>query len=408
MTLAYLTSEYPAVSHTFILREIAALRAEGREVVTFSLRRTGPEHRKGAAEAEEARRTIYLLEQALNPLKALAAQGRALRRPGRWLSMMRLAFRTAAPGLRAAIRQVAYVLEAGILARELETRGITHLHNHFANASCTVAMLASELTGIPYSFTLHGPSTFFEPHRLALGEKIARARFVACISHFARSQGMIFAGPAHWERMHIVHCGVTPADYAPAPDRGEAGPEIVFVGRLAAVKGVFVLLEAVAHLSETHPEARVTLIGDGPERARIEARVAELGLSDRVTFTGYLTQPEVAERLAGASIFALPSFAEGVPVVLMEAMAAELPVVATRIAGIGELVTEGEAGLLVAPGDPDSFAAALETLLADPEQRAAFGRTGRAAVVAGYDIAAEAAWLGQLFDGAAGPGQLRP
>ncbi|MEM9435392.1 MAG: glycosyltransferase family 4 protein [Pseudomonadota bacterium] len=399
MTLAYLTSEYPAVSHTFILREVAELRSQGRDVTTFSLRRTGSEHRKGAAEAEEARRTIYLLEHALNPLTALAAQARALRRPGRWLSMVRLAMRTSAPGLRAAVRQVAYVLEAGILAREMETRGITHLHNHFANASCSVAMLASELTGIPYSLTLHGPATFFDPHRLALGEKIARARFVACISHFARSQGMIFADPAHWERMHIVHCGVDPARYGASPDRGEAGSEIVFVGRLAAVKGVLVLLEAVAQLANAYPQARVTLIGDGPERARIEARVAALGLGDRVTFTGYLTQTEVAARLASASIFALPSFAEGVPVVLMEAMAAELPVVATRIAGIGELVTDGEAGLLVPPGDVKSFSAAIETLLADPKQRIAMGRAGRAAVVASYDIAQEAARLGQLFDG---------
>ena len=330
--IAYLTGEYPAVSHTFILREVEALRAQGREVLTCSIRRTGSEHHRGPSEKHAVETTFYVLQAARNPKQMLQAIGRGLQNPGRFLAALGLAWRTRPPGAKAALYQLFYFLEALVLAQHLKSSAVTHLHNHFGNSSCSVAMLTSAISGIPFSYTMHGPAIFFEPRLWRIDEKIARARFVACISHFCRSQGMIFAKPEHWGKMRIVHCGVIPDNYGiSGPEK--AGKNIIFVGRLAAVKGVLVLIDAFARLRETHPDATLTLVGDGTERAAIEAHVDRLGCRAAVRFTGYLSQDEVAAQLAQADIFCLPSFAEGVPVVLMEAMATRLPVIATRIAG---------------------------------------------------------------------------
>lgn len=409
--IAYLTGEYPKVSHTFILREAEALRGLGLDVLTCSVRRTGPENLTGPEERAAAASTFYLIAAAKNPLRLIGDHAAALvRAPGRYLRTLALAWRTRPPGLRAALYQLFYFAEAAVLAAELRRRKVEHLHNHFANSSCTVAMLTAGLSGLPYSFMMHGPAVFFEAPRWRLDEKIARARFVACISHFCRSQGMIWAAPGHWDRMHIVHCGVEPGRYGRNPGRDAErapGKRLVFVGRLAAVKGVPVLLEALARLRADDPEVTLTLVGDGPERGWIEARIAALGLAGAVTVTGYLGQGEVAAELAGSDIFVLPSFAEGVPVVLMEAMATGLPVVTTRIAGIPELVEDGVSGLVVPPGDAAGLAGALATLLADPALRDRMGAAGRAHVVAEHDIAKEAAWLGEILAGRAGA-RLRP
>lgn len=406
--IAYLTSEYPAVSHTFILREVEALRRLGVDVRTCSIRQTGTEHQRGPAEQAAAAETFYVLRAAARPDTLLGSLGHALRRPTALWQTFRLAWATRSPGLRALAYQVMYLIEAIVLARHLTRQGVTHLHNHFGNASCTVAMLVHALSGIPYSYTMHGPSIFFEPHRWRIDEKIARARFVACISHFCRSQGMIFADPAHWDRMRIVHCGVEPERYAPAGDDAAPGKTMIFVGRLAAVKGVRVLLEAFADIHATDPEARLVLVGDGAERADLEGFADRLGCRSAVRFTGYLNQAEVVAELAAADLFVLPSFAEGVPVVLMEALASELPVIATRIAGIGELVTPGETGVLVAPGDVVGLRDAMHTLLANPEMRREMGRRGREKVVADYNVDLEAAWLKQLIEDVDATTGLRP
>ena len=277
--IAYLTGEYPAISHTFILREVLALRARGLEVRTCSIRRTAAAQHRGPDEKQAAASTFHVLDAAKRPGTLLAALGWALARPGRFGRMIRLALKTRPAGIKATIWQIFYLIEAMVLARHLDRAGITRLHNHFAMASSTVAMLASELSGIPYSFTLHGPADFWETGRWHLGEKIARARFVACISHFCRSQGMLFSDPAHWERLHIVHCGVDPDRYDPAHIRDpgrEAGRNVLFIGRLAAAKGVPILLDAFARLHAAHPDARLTLVGDGPARPVLEARARDL------------------------------------------------------------------------------------------------------------------------------------
>jgi glycosyltransferase involved in cell wall biosynthesis len=402
--IAYLTGEYPAVSHTFILREVEALRARGRDIVTCSIRRTASEHHRGPAEKAAAATTFYVLAAATRPLTLLRAKLAALRTPGRFLRALGLAIRTSPPGPSALLWQMFYLAEALVLARHLRAEGVTHLHNHFGNSSCSVAMLTSAVSGIPFSYTMHGPAIFFEIRNWRIDEKIARARFVACISNFCRSQGMIFSAPEHWPKMRIVHCGVDPARYDTG--RGAPGRRLLFVGRLAAVKGVAVLLEAFARVLAADNGARLTLVGDGVERPALEARARELGLGDAVEFVGYRSQDEVADELARADLFVLPSFAEGVPVVLMEAMAARLPVVASRIAGIPELVTEAS-GRLVPPGDPEALADAIAALLADPDLRREMGAAGRAHVMAEFNQATEAARLDALLSGTAGEG-LRP
>jgi glycosyltransferase involved in cell wall biosynthesis len=279
-------------------------------------------------------------------------------------------------------------------------------------------MLAGALSGIPYSFTIHGPDIFFEPHHWRIDEKARRAAFVACISDFCRSQLMCFAAPPDWPRFHIVHCGVEPGLYAPslsAPSLSapgdRSGYNLLFVGRLAGVKGVPLLLDAVARLRDRFPQMRLTLIGDGPERAALEARAQALRLAETVAFLGYRSQAEVAQALAATDLFVLPSFAEGVPVVLMEALAAEVPVVTTRIAGVPELVVDGENGTLVPPGNLDALTDAIAGLLEQPETRAAMGQAGRAKVCADHDVGKEAAWLSHLFQSYAlgqPPARTRP
>ncbi len=407
--IAYLTGQYPEVSLTFILREVEALRDLGAEVLTCSIRRTPPEQHPGPAEKAAAATTFHVLELARNPARLLAAQAYLITRPRRYFATLKLALRSGAPGVKARLYQLIFFIEATILARHLEAEKVTHLHNHFVFGSATVAMLTSELTGIPYSFTLHGPADLLEPYRWRLDIKAARAKFVSTISHYARSQLMFFSDPAHWDKIRIIHCGVTPARYdaAPGPALPARAPDeirLLFVGRLAPVKGLRVLLAALEQLTDL-PNLRLVLVGDGPDRAGLEAAAAPLG--DTVTFTGYLSQDEVAQALQACDIFVLPSFAEGVPVVLMEALASEKPVIATQVAGVGELVEEGESGFLVPPGDAEKLAHRIRTLAGDPALRAAMGRHGRARVVADFDIRIEAARLATLFADAAGD-DLRP
>ncbi|MCA0940364.1 glycosyltransferase [Salipiger pacificus] len=392
--LAYLTGEYPRASDTFIQREVAALRALGHEVLTCSIRTTGPEHLVGPEQRAEHAQTFKVLDACRSPLRLLRAHARWMRRPGRYLRALALAWQSAPKGLKGRAFNLIYFAEAGVLAEALAEAGIQHLHNHIAKASCTVAMLASELSGIPYSFTIHGPDIFFEPHHWRIDEKTHRARFVACISAFCRAQLMCFADRADWGKLEIIHCGIDPSRYAPSR---HAGQSLLFTGRLAGVKGVPVLLRALAALAPRHPELRLHLIGDGPERRALEALATELGIAERCEFLGYRSQAEVAEALTGADIFVLPSFAEGVPVVLMEAMAAQVPVVTTRIAGVPELVEHGVSGLLVPPGEAEALTEALDALLADPGTRRSMGAAGLAKVAAEFNATTEAAKLSALF-----------
>ncbi|MEM0947200.1 MAG: glycosyltransferase [Pseudomonadota bacterium] len=401
--IAYLTGEYPKASHTFILREIAALRAVGVTVQPASIRRGTPGDLIGQQEKDAQAETFYVLETARRPAALIAAQFFCLlRRPSRYFEALLLAVRSGRPGAKGLIWQLFYFAEATVLAKHMMRGNAVHLHNHFADSSANVAMLAATLAGIPFSFTLHGPAELFEPESWHLGKKVARSAFTVCISHFARSQAMLFSDPDHWDKLKIVHCGVFPDRYTSGvPAAASDETRLLFVGRITAIKGLRVLFSAIEGLRKTRPDLHLSIIGDGPDRAWAEDEARRIG---GITLLGYRSQDEVSEALGHADILVLPSFAEGVPVVLMEAMASGRPVIATSVGGVSELVEDGVSGRLVAPGDAVALAAAIETLADDPEARATMGAAGRAKVEAEFDVACEAGLLATLFQGETGGG----
>jgi hypothetical protein len=304
--LAYLTGAYPAVSHTFILREVEGLRDLGLEVLPCSIRRTPPEQRPGPAEAAEAARTFHVLEAAKRPATLLAAQAAGLRNPGRYFRTLALALKTARPGLKGFLWQLFYFAEATVLARHLQDQGVDHLHNHFADSSANVAMLATALAdiGFPTRCTVRPRSTI----RWAgiSREKTAQARFVFCISHFARSQAMLFSDPAHWPKLKIIHCGVTPERYGAQAAGHPRRPAPGLRRAPGADQGARVLMEAFAAAREKVPGLRLTLVGDGADRP-ISRRMA--GPMARMSaLPAYLDQDgrgrdAAPGRCAGAALF---------------------------------------------------------------------------------------------------------
>jgi len=415
MKIAYLMNSYPMVSTTFIGREIAGLEAEGLKVDRYAIRRWDGTL-VDPADLAEAARSDYLLEDGAAKLiggflaEAVANPKGMLRAIKLWRRLLSAAGGAFGGGFA---RHAAYLLEAVALRRRIRRHPVAHVHAHFSSNAAAAAMMCRALGGPSYSFTVHGPDELFEPARASLGLKIEHAAFVACISHFCRSQCMIFAPPEAWDRLRIVHCGVRPDRYAPSPEAlaARTGKRIVFVGRMSQIKGGPVLLEAFAAARKTHPEAELLLVGDGEQRPMLEEMTARLGLGDVVRFLGFRSQDDVRALMAEADILALASFAEGVPVVLMEAMASGLPVVASRVAGVGELVEDGVSGFAVHAGDVESFGARFAELLNDADLRARMGAAGRAKVAAEFDLDAETAWLGRLIRGAASgaaPEGLRP
>lgn len=394
--IAYLTGEYPRATDTWIQREIAALRHQGIEVSTFSVRRPGPEHLVGPEQKQGLATTTYLLEQARSG-RIIGAHFRALTRsPRRYLRALRLALATKRPGIRGGVFQLFYLAEAVVLADEIRARGADHLHNHFGDSSCTVAMLAAEVGGFPFSFTLHGSAIFFQPYTWRLDEKIRRSTFCACISHFSLSQAAIFA-PEHVDKLHIVHCGIEPQRLSPITHAGR-GNRLLFVGRIAAGKGLDLLLDTMTELRADIGDIELTIVGDGPERARLESRARDHGLDGCVHFVGSKSQDEVGRLLVQHDIFVLPSFAEGVPVVLMEALGSRLAVVSTLVGGVTELVEDGVTGLLVRPYDRLQLRESLRRLIDDHALRQRLGEAGREKVLDQFVSADEARRLGHLFD----------
>lgn len=400
--LAYFTGQYPRATDTFIQREVETLRSLGYHVQTFAVRRPPEIENVGVEAAGERSSTIYLLPP-IGLLRSHLVQ--LLSAPRRYFSAMMLAARTCPPGLKAAGRQIAYFAEAVMLTRLMKQHSLSHLHNHFADSSCSVAAIAAELAGFTFSFTMHGPAEFYEPKLWWIDEKVRRALFVNCISHFCRSQAMVFSQVDCWDKLRIVHCGVDPSLFE-VKRHADRGHRLLFVGRLVAAKGLPILLEAMTQLGDTV----LQVVGDGPDRKMLEDMAQSLGLSNRVSFLGYQSQTQVRELLKQADVFALSSFAEGVPVVLMEAMAAGIPVIATRIAGIPELVQHEESGLLVSPGDAAGFASAICQLLEDPELRNRYAAAGRKKIEREFNINMETRWLATILTSAlAGNGVgLRP
>jgi glycosyltransferase involved in cell wall biosynthesis len=391
--IAYLTGRYPAISHTFILREVQALRRLGVDVSTHSIWRTSEEDLLGEDDRAEAAATRNLLPPQWDSV--LRAHVRALRtRPLALAATLRRALAMATPGLSGRARGVLWFVEAVTLWDRLDRAQLRHIHAHLNGTAPTVALLVVALGNgdspqrrWTWSLTVHGPTEFYDVYGERLGEKVRDADLVVAISDFARSQLMGLVEEEHWQKIQVVRCGVDPEVFSPAPDRRDGGPlRVLNVSRLTPPKGNAVLLEALARLRDRGVAAQVIVAGDGVRREALERLAKELGVGDRVSFLGAIGQDRVIEELARADVFCLPSFAEGVPVVLMEAMAMETPVVASAVMGVPELVEDGTSGLLVPPGRPDAVADALAALAADPGRRATLGREGRRKVIAEFDV----------------------
>lgn len=405
MKIAYLCSHYPAVSHTFVLREIEAMRDLGVEIATFSIRRADSVQLLSRAD-----RAAFETTYAIFPPRWTALFAAHLRlaagAPGVYLSTLALALRLGPPGLRGRLWQLFYFVESVALWMECRRRGINHIHVHMANVASDVALLTAHVGSSiepkqpwSWSFTMHGPNEFFDVSHYRLAEKLRRAQFVVCISDFARSQLMALSDPDMWDRLHVIHVGI-PIDQftrsgsgSPPQDRAR----ILFVGRHVPQKGHAVLLEAMMLLAKRGHKVNLTLAGEGPLRPTLERFAERLGLTSQVSFPGAVGQEQIHDMYSDASVFCLPSFAEGVPTVLMEAMAMEMPVVSTRITGVPELIDDGRTGLLVAPGRPDLLANALERLLTDPLLCSELGSKARDKVVCDFNADRSAEQLYTLF-----------
>lgn len=397
LKVAYLVNQYPAVSHSFIRREIAALESQGIEVVRFSVR-PPPAALVDPGDIAEERKTRVLLRGGPWPLLAAWVRG-ALVAPAAWVRALAAAIRMGRRSDRGILRHVVYMAEACLLLRWLRAEGkVSHLHAHFGTNSAAVAMLVRLLGGPSYSFTVHGPEEFDHPMELSLGEKVERAAAVVAVSDFGRSQIYRWIPVEHWAKVHVVRCGVDAAFLEAGPQPIADNRRLVCVGRLAEQKGQLLILEALAGLAAEGVELELVLAGDGQLRPKIEARLRELALGARVRITGWISNATVRDELLGARVLLLPSFAEGLPVVLMEALALGRPAITTYVAGIPELVENGRSGWLIPAGSVEAMKGAIRQAIGTSvEDLTRMGKAGAEAAAQRHDANREAARLGALF-----------
>jgi colanic acid/amylovoran biosynthesis glycosyltransferase len=394
-TVAYLINQYPNVSHSFIRREIAAVEAGGIKVARFALRCCAAEL-VDEADRAEFQRTRIVLHQGFGSLLGRLLQV-ALTRPHRFGLALSLAGKLGWRSDRGLWRHLAYLAEACVLLQWFAEASVAHVHAHFGSNSTAVAALCEVLGGPSYSFTVHGPDEFDQVQAIGLVEKVRRASFVVTISSFSRSQLYRWCDLSQWAKIQVVHCGLDRDFLPPTPTPIPSDSRLVCVGRLCAAKGQLLLIEAVHQLVTEGIVVQLILVGDGELRPEIEARIAQLQLQDHVKITGWASSLTVRHHLRSARAMVLPSFAEGLPVVIMEALALGRPVITTYIAGIPELVEPGVSGWLVPAGSITALTGALRAVLQAPvEQLEQMGRIGAARVAQQHGMA-EASKLVELF-----------
>jgi glycosyltransferase involved in cell wall biosynthesis len=393
--VAYLINQYPAPSHSFIRREIRALEALGVEVERFSLRELP--NLVDEADIAERKRTRGVLKAG--PAALLAALiVNAIRSPIAFARALSLAVRLGTKSDRGVLRHLICLVEACLLRDWLARSGAQHLHAHFGTNSAMVAMLCRELGGPPYSFTVHGPEEFDRAPRLALKDKVARAAFAVTISYYGRGQLCRWSRYEDWSKLTVVRCGVDDRFLHAAPVPIPAERRLVCVARLGEQKGHPMLIEAIARLREQGIEAELLLVGDGPLRGSLQALVRSLGVEGQVKFAGWLNEQDVRAAIHRSRALVLPSFAEGLPVVLMEALALGRPIVSTWVAGIPELVEHGVCGWLVPAASVEDLVSALRAVMEAPSSRLeAMGKAGMLRVAQMHDVSIEAGKLAELF-----------
>ncbi len=389
MTIAYLVNQYPQTSHSFIRREILAHESAGVDVVRYTLRRSEADLPDPQDRAERDRAKVVL---AVGPIGLLASTLATLvGSPGKFLRALKLAFSEGRRSDRGLLRHLVCLMEACVLAKWYRRDGVSHVHAHFGTNSTAVAMLASIIGGVPYSYTVHGPEEYDRAPGLGHRAKLAHAKFAVTISEFGRGQLMRWSDPRDWHKIVVVRCGLddTFLDLSPTPPPDNA--TVVCVGRLVEQKAQIVLVEAAAKLKLRGVKINVELVGDGAMRPLIEQAIAKHDLHDSVKILGWKSAADVRNAYENCRIVAQPSLAEGLPVSIMEALAVGRPVVTTAIAAIPELIETNVNGWIVPPGAVEPLADALEAALKMPTDRlAAMGLEGRRRVLERHSAATEA------------------
>lgn len=396
--IAYLVSEYPGISHTFILREVRRLRALNFDIRVASINDPDrPASDMAREERTELATTFYVKRAGLRAFAGVHLKA-LLDRPSAYFKGLCFAIRLGGGDLGRIAFAICYFVEAVMIGQWMEAEHMDHLHVHFATAASTVGLIASHIFPIGFSFTVHGPDEFYEVTKYRMAEKIAGASFVVCIGYFARSQMMKLSPFCHWNKFEIAPLGVDPEVFK--PDRTEHLKErfeILSVGRLVSAKGQQILVAAVDLLVKRGLHIHLRIIGDGPDRKSLECEVARRGLEGQITFEGAINQDQIRDLYSAADVFVLASFAEGIPVVLMEAMAMEIACISTAIAGIPELIRNGIDGLLVEASDERGLAAAIDSLSSDFTMRHRLGAAGRCRVLEKFNLNYNVARLAQIF-----------
>jgi colanic acid/amylovoran biosynthesis glycosyltransferase len=397
MKLGYLISQYPALSHTFILREVLALRRHGVDVRVVSVRRCDrPIAELTADEAEEAKRTFSVM--SAGSVNALLANIRVFcRHPLGYLRGLLYAWTLSRGTPTLLVMYSVYFLEAVVAGDYFERQRVTDIHTHF---SSTVLLILARIFRVRYSLTLHGSGEFVDVVGFHLAKKVAGANFVTTVGQYGLSQVMNASDPAHWHKVVVLPLGVDVDAFhrrkASQRDLGEPF-KLLSVGRLAAPKGYPILIEAVVVLRGRGRNVRLTLVGEGAERLTLEKLIALRDLGDCVRLAGACNHDRLAVYYESSDAFVLSSFLESAPVVLMEAMAMELPCVATWITGIPEIIENDVEGLLVPPASASAIADAVERLMEDPERAQRLATAARRKVLAKYHLGRNVERLAEEF-----------
>lgn len=390
LRVGYLLSRYPAISHTFFLKEVLGLRQRGLDIEVASINHPDrPRPDLPPVEAAEADRTYYVKPSSI-PAVAFQVLSITLANPGVTWRGLRAALRIGEFDLLRRAFALFYLAEALLVGDWMRRRSLHHLHVHFGGAVATVGMLTAQAWQIPWSVTLHGPDEFFDQEAFYLRQKIESASFVICISDFCRSQVLRIAPNLDDSRLEVVRLGVDCTALQPsgAASNPSEPMHLACTGRMVAAKGHRILLEAIAALAQDKIEVTCTLIGDGPERPTLEALSRQLGISNQIHFLGAMAHQATLAEVAKADVFVLASFAEGLPVALMEAMALGVPCISTTIAAIPELIQSGQNGLLVPPANSAALAAALRQLASNRQLRLQLGQEARKTAERNYNLAA--------------------
>lgn len=396
-TVAYFINQYPKVSHSFIRREILALERQGFTVQRIALR-GWDDVLVDPVDIAERQRTKYILKGGLLPL--VGAAGRvALRRPQAFFRALGAAVRMSFRSTRSLPYHLVYLAHACRTLELIEDEPVSHIHAHFGTNSTDVAMLLNLLGGPSYSFTAHGADETDNARYLHLERKVHHSKFVVAVCSYMRAQIVRHIAPEDWDKVQVVHCGLDRESFADdSIADATSDPIFLCIGRLSSEKGHSILLDAFSKVAARHPDAKLVLAGDGPLRDVIEKRIIELGLMARVRITGWISSSTVRDEILGARVLVQPSLQEGLPVVLMEAMALRRPVISTYVAGIPELVIPGEVGWLVPAANTEALIKAMEDSLAlSPDALHRMGRAAQKRARERHSIDAEAAKLAALI-----------